>query len=270
MNRLSLLVPVLFLAAHPLRAQTSLVPPGAHAGAPGTLIQLNDFGSGDIAYFSIPETPPKGGVIVLHDQWGMGDRIKAVVDRLADAGYIAVAPDLFNGQVPADADRAAGMARDLARDSAFRTVAATVRFLRESPRFRCARIVVVGWGMGAGLAWEAAVPGKDKVWINGAAAIGTPAGVDWNELARAPQPLLGLFDPAFPAGFRPALDAALAGRKNVELRDLPAGPPPAQVWPALLAFLDRAMSAPASENFLDRVNPFKPAAQAVPAALPAP
>lgn len=274
------------LLAAPLLGQTAPVPlvppasPGSRAGAPGSLIQLNDFGSSDIAYFSIPETSPKGGVVVLHDMWGLTDRVKAVVDRLADAGYIAVAPDLFNGALPADAERAAAMERDLPPDSARHTVAATVHFLHESPRFRCERVVVVGWGMGGALAWEAAVPVKGQPLVCGAALIGTPARLDGDAAARTPAWLLGLFEPGFPAGPRADLATGLAGRKNVELRDLPAGPPADRVWPLLLAFLDRSFQGPAPDagNFLDRMNPFKsdashapaPAGTPLPASEPSP
>ncbi len=235
----------------------SLVPPGPAPAVAGSLIQLNDFGSGDIAYFAIPNVPPKGGVVVVHDQWGLDDRIKAVVEHFADCGYIAVAPDLFNGQLPTDAVRASDAARSLSRDSALATISASVRFLRESPRFRSTRVAVVGWGLGAGLAWEASVPAKGRAWANAAAAVGTPADVDWGKVARGPLPVLACLDPSFPAASRADFDAALAQKKDFEIHDLPAELPPAQVWPCLLAFLDRTFAQPVSDGFLTRMNPFK-------------
>jgi dienelactone hydrolase len=250
------LLPLLALAV-PLAAQTPLVPAGGHVGPSGTLIQLNDFGSGDIAYFSIPETAPKGGVIVLHDQWGLTDQAKAAVDRLAAAGYIAVARDLFNGQLPADADRAAGMARDLARDSALRTVAASVLFLRESPRFRVTRVAVVGWGMGGGLAWDAAAVPKGKTGIDGAIAIGVPTGVNWKNVELASVPLLEICEASSGPGYPAEEASAMAAKRNIEFHGLPAGLPPERVWPLLPAFLSHAFTAPAAESLLDRMNPFR-------------
>jgi carboxymethylenebutenolidase len=38
----------------------------------------------------------KGGVIVVHEVWGLSDHIKSVVDRFAGEGYLALAPDLLS------------------------------------------------------------------------------------------------------------------------------------------------------------------------------
>ncbi|WP_407114647.1 dienelactone hydrolase family protein [Bradyrhizobium sp. LMG 9283] len=39
------------------------------------------------------------GVVVIHAVWGLTDHIKAVCDRFALAGFDALAPDLYNGEV---------------------------------------------------------------------------------------------------------------------------------------------------------------------------
>lgn len=39
------------------------------------------------------------GVVVIHAVWGLTDHIKSVCDRLALAGFDALAPDLYNGDV---------------------------------------------------------------------------------------------------------------------------------------------------------------------------
>ena len=37
------------------------------------------------------------GVVVIQEWWGLQDQIKGICDRLAAAGYHALAPDLYNG-----------------------------------------------------------------------------------------------------------------------------------------------------------------------------
>jgi carboxymethylenebutenolidase len=43
-----------------------------------------------------PEGEPKGGVIVVQEAFGLTDHIRSVAQRLADAGWLAVAPALFH------------------------------------------------------------------------------------------------------------------------------------------------------------------------------
>jgi carboxymethylenebutenolidase len=53
--------------------------------------------SGTLAgYLAVPSTPgPWPGVVVLHEIFGLTDDIRRQADRFADAGYLALAPDLF-------------------------------------------------------------------------------------------------------------------------------------------------------------------------------
>ena len=53
------------------------------------------------AYVRIPDGAT-AGVVVLHAWWGLNDDVVAFADRLADAGYGVLAPDMFNGQVTAE------------------------------------------------------------------------------------------------------------------------------------------------------------------------
>jgi carboxymethylenebutenolidase len=61
----------------------------------GQLINLN---KGEFsAYVAEPTDAVRGGLVVIHEIWGLVDHIKDVADRLAANGYVAVAPDLLTG-----------------------------------------------------------------------------------------------------------------------------------------------------------------------------
>ncbi|MCW2518233.1 MAG: carboxymethylenebutenolidase [Mycobacterium sp.] len=47
-------------------------------------------------YLAVPEGPgPRPGVVVIHDALGLSGDIKRITDRVAGAGYVALAPALF-------------------------------------------------------------------------------------------------------------------------------------------------------------------------------
>ena len=48
------------------------------------------------AYRADPAGPSKGGVVVIQEIFGVNHHIRAVCDRLAQEGYTAVAPALFD------------------------------------------------------------------------------------------------------------------------------------------------------------------------------
>jgi carboxymethylenebutenolidase len=53
------------------------------------------------AYVAYPEVANKAPVVlVIHEIFGLSDWAQLVTDEFAEAGYIAIAPDLFSGKAP--------------------------------------------------------------------------------------------------------------------------------------------------------------------------
>src|SRR6267142_2699875 len=52
-------------------------------------------------YITFPEVKGKAtAVVVIHEIFGLSDWMRGVTDQLAEAGYIAIAPDLLSGSGP--------------------------------------------------------------------------------------------------------------------------------------------------------------------------
>ncbi len=60
-------------------------------------------------YLARPEgAGPWPGVLVIHEWWGLDDQTRSIADRFAAQGYLALAPDLYNGEFAllGDSDKA--------------------------------------------------------------------------------------------------------------------------------------------------------------------
>ncbi|MFM2078604.1 MAG: hypothetical protein RJA49_2494, partial [Actinomycetota bacterium] len=52
--------------------------------------------AGEMDLFTwVPDTPPRAAVLLIQEIFGVGPYIRAVAERLADAGYLVGAPDVF-------------------------------------------------------------------------------------------------------------------------------------------------------------------------------
>src|SRR3954447_24524657 len=62
----------------------------------GHLVELETTGGTIPVYRADPQGVPRGGVIVIHEIWGLVDHIRDIADRFAAEGYLAVAPDILS------------------------------------------------------------------------------------------------------------------------------------------------------------------------------
>ena len=108
-------------------------------------------------YASVPSgAGPFPAIVVAHPASGVGEFTQSIADRLAEAGYAAVAPNRFH-RVPAEALAGGRAAGQFLND--VETVAdmnATVDFLRQHPAIDADRIGIIGFCSGGRIAWLSA------------------------------------------------------------------------------------------------------------------
>jgi carboxymethylenebutenolidase len=105
-------------------------------------------------YFADAGPGPGPGVILIQEWWGLNDHIRSIADRLAEAGFSTLAPDLYRGRLASSADEASHMMTGLD------FVDATQQDLRGASTWlaeRTSRIGVMGFCMGGALTISAAV-----------------------------------------------------------------------------------------------------------------
>ena len=128
-------------------------------------------------YLAVPRAGSGPGVVVIQEWWGLIDQIKGVCDRLADEGFLALAPDLYDGRaVPLEEpDEAAKEMMSLQLSDAASDLSGAVDLLIE--RSGSQRVGVIGFCMGGGLAMVLAASRPDAV----AAAIPCYGVLPWPE-----------------------------------------------------------------------------------------
>ncbi len=122
-------------------------------------------GEGDFAaYCARPESTPRAAIVVIQEIFGVNAGVRRKCDRLAEAGYLALAPDLFWRLAPGvelDPDIAPEFERALAlmgkfnQDAGVRDIEATIRAARAALGGNC-KVGAVGYCLGGRLAFMTA------------------------------------------------------------------------------------------------------------------
>ncbi len=99
---------------------------------------------------------PAPGVIVLQEWWGLVDHIREVCDRLAAAGFHALAPDLYAGRATTKPDEAGKLMMALDVPATEGTLRGAVAHLLAQPGVTGPKVGIVGFCMGGQLALYAA------------------------------------------------------------------------------------------------------------------
>lgn len=137
------------------------------------------------AYFAAAKKANAPGFVCIQEYWGLNDQIKKTADRLAQAGYRALVPDLYRGQVATAADEAKHLMGNLNfPDAAEQDIRGAVQHLKQASK---KKVAVGGFCMGGALTLLAAlrVPEMDA----GACFYGLPP-VDPGEFKKIKIPLI--------------------------------------------------------------------------------
>ncbi len=131
----------------------------------GELIEFASNGSSGEGYIAEPPAGAQStaGILVLQEWWGLVDQIKRTCDRFAEAGFTALAPDLYHGTtVPlTEPDDAAKEMMALTMPAAAKDLNGAVdELLRRTGR---SSVGVIGFCMGGGLALVLATQRPDAV-----------------------------------------------------------------------------------------------------------
>jgi carboxymethylenebutenolidase len=120
-------------------------------------------------YITYPEVKDKAmAVIVIHEIYGLTDWARSVTDELAEAGYIAIEPDLLSGMAPGGGGTAELGGRDnvtkavgkLPADQITADLDAVAKYVSELPSCN-GKIVVGGFCWGGGQSFRYAANNKD-------------------------------------------------------------------------------------------------------------
>jgi len=102
------------------------------------------------AYLAEPANPSNApAIVVIQEWWGLNHQIKGVADQLAKAGYRALVPDLYRGQLALEANEAEHLMQGLNfGDAAGQDIRGAVQYLKKtgSPK-----VAVTGFCMGGAL-----------------------------------------------------------------------------------------------------------------------
>ena len=107
---------------------------------------------------------PSPAILILHEWWGLNDHIKDIARRFADAGYVALALDLYSrlgSKVTKDPQEAASLMNALSSQATLRDLNAATRYLKEQPFVDPLCLGIVGFCMGGTLALTQATHNTD-------------------------------------------------------------------------------------------------------------
>lgn len=221
-----------------------------------------DDGTSFSAHLALPESGSGPGVVVLMEIFGANQHIRDVCGRLANAGFVTAAPDLYSRIAPGTefehTDAAVGKAMQMSQKLDFpRAVgdsAATVGHLRGLPEV-IGKVGVMGFCLGGTLAFGTAIQSDPDACVS---YYGSGVADMVGQVHRINCPTMlhfGMNDPFIPREKIDAVRDAVAGRPGFEFHGYAAGhafnndsaetfydaKAAAEAWDRTIAFLGKTL-----------------------------
>ena len=131
----------------------------------GEMIEFGVNGTTARGYLATPPGGSGPGIMVIQEWWGLVPQIRGVCDRLAAEGFVALAPDLYHGDMAEhdEMDKAGELMTNLPPERAARDMSGAVTALLDHEATTGDAVGVVGFCMGGLLAFLIAAREGDRV-----------------------------------------------------------------------------------------------------------
>ena len=188
----------------------------------GANIEFASNGDTVAGYLAVPDGGGPG-VLVLQEWWGLVPQLTRVCDRLAAEGFVALARDLFRGEIAehTEMDKAGELMTSLPMDRAARDMSGAIDALLAHDDVRGDGVGVLGYCMGGMLALAIAAQEGDRVTAV-VSYYGAPIGdgaPDWSGLTARCSGHFAEHDDFFPWSAVSALGDELRSRgKDVDFQ----------------------------------------------------
>lgn len=113
-------------------------------------------------YLALPPAGSGPGILVLHAWWGLNEFFIELCDRLAQAGFVALAPDLYGGPIASTIEEAEALQGSFDFGAAQQKAVQALDVLQQQPGVQADKLGALGCSMGAAWAMTLStlMPGK--------------------------------------------------------------------------------------------------------------
>src|ERR1700752_2219000 len=105
---------------------------------------------------AVPAKTPAPAVLLIHEWWGLNDEIKTMAAEIAKEGFLALAVDLYDGQVATDPTTAQNLMNGVDPAKAIETLSVWVSWLKADSR-STGKVATIGWCFGGGCSLNASI-----------------------------------------------------------------------------------------------------------------